>query len=667
MLEEIKAFVGPSFSQFTGQWNVVDSTDDVAACLHERFGAYVVSLVPCTAEDRHDLERSIASYYRILVRRPAVVDRTVRPFSQIRADFDRALLAGNQTRSQQLLDELSATGRVNAEQRKCLEIRLLAGLGRHSELAGNRPLLESVMHLGLPPQTIVDLVEALYAIHVAPIENDPDVAMVLEQFNRNVARPFAPLFHERKGIRRPRVLRSFFLYEATQADPNEARCDAILAAYGDEDEGRELIVRWRRSLKPKASANSLELVRQAILDEDYEMAANVCLAELPQPWAYKALLRAAAEIPSQELLRRVRQAFDDAEQKILDALTEKDRSRLSRIADIHTGADPAEKFDADWLSWARWVASGMRGAAPMPVLEAAAINWSPDEFARHGAKCAELAQLIGNASGEAEQVFREAFPALVEFFVDRPARTYRTFAPVHSVLITAIAMSGSASNDELEIATSVTRALFEVGPSEQMYVDCLTDLGEILAANSAPVHLDWALGVAELLSLYPCPHIELRMRTFVAVVELCRSNRHRLTGAQGKVLETLAADYGCPELIAGIAQTQTAGTALAEAAYPGLIGIYTLNQSAAERAKRTLESLLPKATVEINADLVATDRLRNLARSADLFAFAWKSSKHQAYYCAKDARKDRELLMPTGAGTASLVRVVLEAVKSQLN
>lgn len=665
MLEEIKGFVGPSFSQFTGQWNVLEPTDEITACLHGRFGTRIIRLVPSTPTDRGPLERSIALYRGVLARRPPVVDRTVRPFGEIRADFDRALLAGNRVGAQQFLDELIATGRVSTEQRKCLEIRLLAGLGMQIELASDRSLVESVMNLGLPPQTIVDLVEALYDVHIAPIEHEPDVAIILEKFKRKIAQPFAPLFRERKGIRRPRVLRSFFLYEAAQTDPNEARCDAIVTAYREEDGDRDLIVRWRRTLKTGSSTQSLERVRQAILDEDYEMAADACFGELPELWAYQALLRAAVEIPSEELRSRVRQAFDGADEQILSELTEKDRSRLGRITDDLAGAATSEKSPADWAAWARSVVGGVDRAAALSILEPAAINWNPDTFSRDAAGCTELAQFIGNATGAAEEIFRDAFPVLVEFFVDRPSRAYRSFAPVHSVLIAAIAMGGSASNDELEIATSLTRALLDVGPSAEMYVDCLTNLGDILSANSAPIHLDWALGIAELLSLYPSADAELRMRTFVAVADLCLGNRHRLTPVQRRILEILTADYGCPELIAGLPADDASGLTNTVATYSGLIGIYSLNESAAERAKSALESLLPRARVEVNSDHVATEGLKNLARNADLFAFAWKSSKHQAYYCAKDARKERELLMPTGAGTASLVRIVLEAVKSQ--
>jgi hypothetical protein len=75
-----------------------------------------------------------------------------------------------------------------------------------------------------------------------------------------------------------------------------------------------------------------------------------------------------------------------------------------------------------------------------------------------------------------------------------------------------------------------------------------------------------------------------------------------------------------------------------------------------------MRKLLPLARVEVNADLVATDKLKLLAANSDIFVFAWKSSKHQAYYAAKEARGNRQTLLPVGKGSAS----ILDCVLSQL-
>ena len=58
-----------------------------------------------------------------------------------------------------------------------------------------------------------------------------------------------------------------------------------------------------------------------------------------------------------------------------------------------------------------------------------------------------------------------------------------------------------------------------------------------------------------------------------------------------------------------------------------------------------------------------TPKLKALAHSADIFVFAWKSSKHAAYYCVKAAVPNAgHLIMAEGAGTTSLVKAAAKAL-----
>ena len=73
--------------------------------------------------------------------------------------------------------------------------------------------------------------------------------------------------------------------------------------------------------------------------------------------------------------------------------------------------------------------------------------------------------------------------------------------------------------------------------------------------------------------------------------------------------------------------------------------------------------MYPTIQVELNADHECTSRLIALARNADLFVFAWKSSKHQAYYCVKDHRDPkRALLHPVGKGSSSILQAIFHSV-----
>jgi len=87
-------------------------------------------------------------------------------------------------------------------------------------------------------------------------------------------------------------------------------------------------------------------------------------------------------------------------------------------------------------------------------------------------------------------------------------------------------------------------------------------------------------------------------------------------------------------------------------------------ESAGQRAKAFLGEIFPNARIEINHDEVATDKLTALAKNADHFVFAWKSGKHQAYGCVKNARGQKDIIMPPGKGSASIISSLLERVQS---
>lgn len=264
--QELTAFVGPSFSDFGGQFLEPDPDDVIEKALLERFGRFVFRLLPVNAADPTGIADALQMYLGLLRRRPDVPDRTQRPFGKVRAEFDRALLAGNELDAVRLRDELVGSGRVDSEQEKYLDIRMLAGLGRQYQLAHDYPLVKSVLGLSLPAQTIADLVGSLYTAYIAEMEDSGDDEAVLSTFRMEIAGNFGPLFSERKGVMHPSVLKAFMLYELVQTEPNRDRCEAILSVY-PEDRGRALLERWIGRLSTSGvslRSNVFESARQAL-------------------------------------------------------------------------------------------------------------------------------------------------------------------------------------------------------------------------------------------------------------------------------------------------------------------------------------------------------------------------------------------------------------------
>jgi hypothetical protein len=186
-------------------------------------------------------------------------------------------------------------------------------------------------------------------------------------------------------------------------------------------------------------------------------------------------------------------------------------------------------------------------------------------------------------------------------------------------------------------------------------------LTDLLGQEASLATLDWALDLAEVLAVNRTASPAAQLNFIIAVLEVARARVHRLTRRHVEALRALCADLNIspdPYLSGAPEEDEEVGAVASLAGRS--IAIYTLAETAGLRALRMLSQLIPAANVTLNSDKVCTDRLANLARSADLFVFAWRSSKHAAYYCIKDHRpRDMPLLMPCGKGSASILRALI--------
>jgi hypothetical protein len=667
MSADLMSFIGATYCTF-------ENIDDVTISTHEqilkvRFGNNVVRITPFGTNQEEQVEQLLDAYLNLICRRPAIAERTIRPFGKIRNDFDLALLAKNEDHARQLINEMGLTGRLDSSQKKCLEIRLLAGLGYTDLIARDQALITSVIDLSLPHQIITDITTSLYETYIRGHENGSQ-EVVLKHFIQNIYKPYGgALFKSRKSIRDPIVLRSFLLAQLAQNDRDQSKIEGIVSAYSENAEGRNLILKWEEWLKPTSKGDlpatqanlPVESVNDAIIDEDYLSAAEICLENLGEYWVLTPLLRCAESINSKDLSQKV--VAHIATLNDLSKLNQRDTQRLEKLKK-NLESETSFEIPNSMYEWVIGVKNNLLGEDPVGILKESIHKWSVDDLLANSKQCNEVADVIVNADKSQEEIYKAAFVDIVDFFTNTQISSQRNFASIYASLIKVLAWRGALTPDELEIATALTHALLNSAPTREIYQELINDISDILIRNKSPLNIDWMLNITELLILYPSHgNDDQRLNLFISAISYFQTIAHRISSTQKEVLNTLAKDFNCTDsLISFPAENVDEQDEALRQVYRGYIGIYTLTDGAAHRASTILKKYYPEAKIEINNDHDATDRLKSLAKNADIFVFAWKSSKHQAYFCIKEVRAQEEILMAPGKGSASIIKSVIDKI-----
>ena len=89
-----------------------------------------------------------------------------------------------------------------------------------------------------------------------------------------------------------------------------------------------------------------------------------------------------------------------------------------------------------------------------------------------------------------------------------------------------------------------------------------------------------------------------------------------------------------------------------------IIGLYSLLPRAAESLSRRLSLLCSTASVEGNADTVATAALRSLAARADFMIIDTRHAAHAATNAIDAVRPRDRQIFPQGRGTSAFLRAL---------
>jgi len=499
--------------------------------------------------------------------------------------------------------------------------------------------------------------EALYRVHVQPYEAvTSSLDPILEQFRQTIAGRAQPLFSTRKSSRRPAVLKSFLLHELLQTPPQLAVCERLLSelpegAFGAAD---RLL---RETCRRKTAQTDVPSANKALEDEQFDRAWDLYWPLPDSVDVLRGLIACARESADPAKASAVLSRLDAADAPIRAAVEAASATRLANLRAAYREpplpaslsarfaqmpGEPEDRYVERWAEFARSV-------DPVALL------------AEDGMVVAANDCLLGLAV-EDPALLERLYPLWHELFIERSDPDPR-LVPLYVEMLEALRARDVFQGTDQELLHQTLIAIVETG-DDTAYRQSVDTIAKIFEAIRSPQAIGWALDVCDSLALRRTRDADARLRLLTVVIQACREFSSRLEPLQIQQLQLLAgeAQLELPPLGPAPADAQVIEPTEHRACR---VVFYSLDESATRRAVEMLRILQPRWVIDTNADHVCSDRLKALARHAHAFVFAWRCSKHAAYYCVKASSAKDSLVMARGVGTTSLVTAALEHLNPQ--
>ncbi len=234
--EQLNAFIGPTYTDFTGQYASLSNADSVERAVADAFSPHVFRLRVVKNGDRERVRSQLLLMRSLRERHPHDAAQALRPVGRLLRDLEMALVVRNESSARQCIDDLRARGRLSALNLAFLKIRLFAAFERWHELLA-LPETNSLLTIRRPSQVSHALVRAVYNVRFAEYEQAGDARGCVDRF-RELEPSFGTLFRARGDSHDPTVLKAF-LVRAIAAKPMHLdTVQAIRDVYPVCDTGR---------------------------------------------------------------------------------------------------------------------------------------------------------------------------------------------------------------------------------------------------------------------------------------------------------------------------------------------------------------------------------------------------------------------------------------------
>jgi hypothetical protein len=674
--EEITAFVGPSYSDFRCLPAVLDEKNDLERAVLELTKGRAFRF---RGQGGPDIDKKVTKALTLLrtswEQRKGRQREAPRPTNAVLRDFYLALGAGHRASAEAHLRFLQEHFRLDALNLLFLRVQLLAGLGGPAELLSIQGL-EELLRVRRPLPVTWALITALYQRDIAPLEATGDTAGAAALFNERILPEFGGLYEKRAGSLQPEVVKSFMLLAIARG---RADLRDELLALPLPDRERTFLTRLAALLPvaaPALAIHPLEAAHRAAAFSDFDRAFALALKAEPSLERVRLLLECAYELGNLETEREAVSALEalPAGERETFLRSRRNRDYYAALVGKAEGTPAPAGSAAVPSNWVEWLVRLRDDATWDRAYETAKLGcaeWSPESLLSPD-RTGEVAGLIKQVT--TQDRFQNALPHLLLFFLQPGNETFprREFRPVYRQLLESLVYGTQGGADVAKLFYDLAEALLHVGVSSGVYAEMVGLAEDLWSSWASPLVLDGLLDFLELLMVHPSPDTSLRGRLLGSIGGKLGEFRNRLRPSQLQTLRRLSTELSMPELFRVLVDDRSTAEAmqgikdLAGLLANKTVAIYTLTESAGQRARDMLLHSYPGVVVQLSHDKVGNDRLKQLARNVDLFVMVTASAKHAATLFIEEHRGGRPLLRPAGKGSASALRVIEDYLKASV-
>lgn len=670
--DEVRAFLGPTYSDFDGKPRPLDPSDPVEAAILAKYGDNAFRIAIGNQQILDVARERLRLMIQVRSERPTRYAKRVRAVGRILRDFEYALLAVDGVTAKECIEELRAAGKLSASNLLFLEIRRLTACA-HWDAVLALPELDSLLAIARPRRVTESLVRAVYCSRLRGFEEENQPAEAVAHFRSEIFDRFRDLYKTRASLAGWEVDASFLMAGAQLHEGRKEAIKATLERYPAGSAQRAYLEAIVERIEPSGPALHSELIataRSAFAEADIDRAYELSI-KLPASFDRSALLlRCARDMGTLSAAQAAIESLDtlsEVDRKRLDQhlVLGRIRDSLTQLSAIDAAGAPettvAADIPADWIAWLRRLTAPEPWKAAVSVAETAAREWTLDSLLEDPSAVQKIGDLLLAKRPEwGQTALQDALPFFLEFF-ERSAADAR-LRPIYESLFLTVALDAYVSMPQILALLKIASARFELGISAQEYSETLRVLSSAIHGIESPTVTESALDAVEMLIGAACPDAHERQQFFLSVATVFRRWYSRIDAAQFSLFKSLGKEIGVNDGISEEEHQQRPEDA--STVWTKLIGkkiaIYSLQESALLRTAKVLRELCPETRIDTFHDHVGgSPSLRVASTTADVFVLAIGSAKHAATGFIERCRpKELATLYARGRGSAGILRTL---------